>query len=105
MRMRPLKSQAALACLALVALAGCASSGNTLAQDLAYERWQKCSTYATVQLKEIRPDGQMILWKSVSGGGGDWQNFNQCLRDAGAEQARRGVAVVAPPAPLQQSPA
>lgn len=54
--------------LALVWLGACASATrNTLAQDLAWERWGQCSSkYPTVRLKEIRTDGQ--IWFQAEGG-------------------------------------
>jgi len=72
---------------------GCASSGNTLAQDLAYKRWEKCRDIPGVQLKEIRPDGQIwIIW-TANAGRKEWQD---CDRRAAAELAQQGA--VAPSA-------
>ena len=78
--------------LAALAGAGCASMSNTLAQDLAQERWEKCKDVARqVQLKEIRPNGQIrITYFS----GEDLRAVNACLDQAqaapGATQRCRG---------------
>jgi hypothetical protein len=65
----------------LLLLAGCAVH-NTLAQDLAYERWQQCAgKYPTLKLKEIRTDGQ-IWWQSGDLSPGDVRGLNECLREA-----------------------
>src|SRR5437867_10221916 len=45
----------------LLLLGGCASARNTLAQDLAFERWEKCRDQAQgINLQRITADGQ--LW-------------------------------------------
>jgi hypothetical protein len=75
-------------------LSGCSGPvRNTLAQDLAWERWHQCSAkYPTIQLKEIRQDGQIWLWHY---GGSDWAAVQECLRVAAAEQAKRGTTATA----------
>jgi hypothetical protein len=77
---------------------GCTSLGNTLAQELAWDRWQKCNTIPTVTLKEIRPDGQ--IWFTYTSPLG-LAEAQACLRRAADEQGR-AVAVVPPP-PLTTS--
>jgi hypothetical protein len=81
----------AVAVLAPVAVAlvvsACASTGNTLAQDLAWERWHRCRGIPGVELKEIRPDGQIwVLYTSHSG----MRQWQDCNRQAAIEQGRRG---------------
>lgn len=84
--------------LALVGLglliAGCAATQNTLAQDLAWERAEKCKTTANIQIVRVDPDGQ--IWYQYSSGGASV--FNECLKKAAADQARRGVVAAPPPA-------
>jgi hypothetical protein len=77
--------------IVLLLLAGCATGiRNTLAQDLAWERWQRCNgRYPTIQLKDIKPDGQIWIWNY---GGADLAAVQQCLREAEQEQAKRGAA-------------
>lgn len=91
--------------LLLLLVAGCASMGNTLAQDLAWERWQKCSDIPTVTLKEISPDGQIWFYYTSP----MVMTAQECLRKAAEEQSRR-VAVSPPPPtatgqPLASGPA
>jgi hypothetical protein len=77
-------------------LPACATVQNTLAQDLAWERWKKCDHFANIRLKEIRPDGQ--IWVFYSDVPSDVPAWQECLRKAAEEQAKkRGVAVAAPP--------
>jgi hypothetical protein len=61
--------RAAIVFTLLVSTAGlvgaCASVANTPEQELAYQRWRKCSDYPDISLKEIRPDGQ--IWVTYSG--------------------------------------
>src|SRR2546425_13135818 len=56
---RPVSAQV-LALLFAISLfvAGCSSMGNTLAQDLAWQRWEKCKHFPTIKLKEIKTDGR-----------------------------------------------
>lgn len=66
-----------LACsLALLPLlTGCAATQNTVAQDLAWERWQKCNHFRGITLKDIKSDGQ--IWVL----GSRWRRTNRmaCL--------------------------
>src|SRR5687767_15254495 len=76
----------------LLVTAGCAALRPTLAQELALERWRECDRFPTIQLKEVRPDGQIWVFY-----GHEKEAFFQCLRDAEKKQAsRRAVAVNAP---------
>jgi hypothetical protein len=61
----------------------------TLAQEMAWQQWKKCDSYSGVTLKEIREDGQIWVWHTT--GLSAWQ---QCIRRAREEQARRGVAAI-----------
>ena len=75
----------------LLLLAGCASMGNTLAQDLAWERWQKCNHFRGIRLKEIKTDGQIWVWVDD---GGERSAWSECERLALAEQARGAAGTV-----------
>src|SRR5258706_2805398 len=77
----------------LILLTGCAIPQNTLAQDLAWERWRACDHFASVQLDRISPDGQIWAMYRVAGEIPGWQ---QCLRDAARKQAARGGVAPAP---------
>ncbi len=75
-------------------LSACASLQNTLAQDLAWERWEQCKVGGVV-LSRITPDGR--IWVTYMADHGmalrEWQ---ECDRKAAAEQGRRGAASSAP---------
>ena len=82
----------------LLLLGGCASARNTLAQDLAFERWEKCRDQAQgINLQRITADGQ--LWVIYTADHriqlNSWQT---CMRQAAAEQGQRRTAPV--PAPV-----
>src|SRR2546430_3131907 len=52
---RPVSAQVPDLLLAVTLfVAGCSSMGNTLAQDLAWQRWEKCKHFPTIKLKEIK---------------------------------------------------
>ena len=89
--------------VAAVLSAGCAATRNTLAQDLAWERAEKCKDVGiNVQVSRVEPDGR--LWYTYRSGGNE---FAECLKKAGEDQAQRrivaappaAVAVITPPAP------
>jgi hypothetical protein len=79
--------------LAIATLAGCAGAQNTLAQDLAWDRWKACEPKFTphVTLAYIRLDGQVFVNYRT---GGELAAVGECLKTAGQEQAKRGPVVV-----------
>jgi hypothetical protein len=83
-----------LAGLAVVTVAlgfgGCASMRNTLAQDLALERWRACSAVPTVRLQQVRRDGQISYGYR---GAAHRIAMQECLARATQEQASRRGAV------------
>lgn len=87
--MRPI---APLLFLLMVASTGCATMGNTPAQELAWERWRACDRLSTISLERIELDGRLI----VAGYETEAQAFTACVRETAAGQARPGVAVAAP---------
>ena len=80
----------------MAVLAACASMGNTLAQDSAWERCEKCRVGGIV-LSRITPDGRIWVTYTADHVGAlrEWQ---ECDRKAAAEQGRRRAA------PSQPSP-
>src|SRR5260370_27594290 len=91
--LRPVSAQVFALLFAIsLFVAGCASAGNTLAQELAWQRWEKCKHFRTITLKEIKTDGQIWVWTQY---GPDFSAWKECERKAGEEQAR-GVAVSGP---------
>jgi hypothetical protein len=87
----------------LLLMTGCASMGNTLAQDLAWERWTKCSHFRTIRLKQIRPDG--VVFVEYSNGGADSSAWKECMQKAAVEQAQLRTAAAPPPPVAAASPA
>jgi hypothetical protein len=49
---------------AALLLSGCAATQNTLAQDLAYERWEKCKDISGISLQRIESNGR--IWITYS---------------------------------------
>ena len=76
-------------------VAACASFTNTLAHDLAWERWQRCSHVGALILHEIRQDGGISYWYR---GPADKVALDDCYRKVAAEQAqgRRALNVPEP---------
>ena len=67
-------------------LAGCSSTGNTLAQDLAYERMKKCEHIgASMVFQRIDLDG--TVWVQFRGGNQGQTEWQECMRKAAQEQA------------------
>jgi len=72
----------------LLLLAGCASMGNTLAQDLAWQRVEKCQRIgAAVTVNRVEPNG--TIWYEWRGGSQGVSEFEACLKNAAAEQAKQ----------------
>jgi hypothetical protein len=79
-----------LVALAILMAAGCATSGNTPAQELAWERWGACNRFPTIAFERIEMDGRLVVgaWEV------DGAPFAACVRGAADEQIRRGAAPV-----------
>src|SRR5205814_6007643 len=77
---------AALICSVFLLL-GCAATQDTLAQQLAWERVEKCKGIgASLQVSRVEPDGR-IWWQTQGGNQGSTEFYN-CLRDAAIEQGK-----------------
>jgi hypothetical protein len=83
--------------LVLALTAACATSGNTLAQDLAWERWNQCKHISGISLKEIKTDG--TIWVYYNHGINAWQD---CDREAAKAQGARRVGS-SQPSPASQA--
>jgi hypothetical protein len=79
----------ALVVLAILA-AGCATSGNTPAQNLALERWGACNHSGTISLERVEQDGRLVVTAYQV----DGVPFAACVEEAAAAQVRRGIAGV-----------
>ena len=87
------RTPAALICSVFLLL-GCAATQDTLAQQLAWERVEKCKGIgASLQVSRVEPDGR-IWWQTQGGNQGSTEFYN-CLRDAEIEQGKRRTAPAA----------
>jgi len=74
---------------------------NTLAQDLAWQRVDKCQRIgAAVTATRVDPNG--TIWYEWRGGSQGISDFEACLRNAAAEQAKQ-QRVAPPPAQVVSS--
>jgi hypothetical protein len=84
-------------------LAGCASTQNTVAQDLAWERWNNCNHFRGITLKDIKPDGQIWVWQADGGEISAWRACDTAARAEQAKGAREAIPAstlaVASPSP------
>ena len=72
--------------------AGCTTGAQTFAQDLAYQRWQRCDTFATILLQRINTDGRVI----VTGRETEQYPFLDCMAEQVREQRKSKPDLVAP---------
>ena len=79
---------------AILLLAGCGSMTNTLAQDLAWERWKKCDHFNNVVLQRIEFDGR--IWVETRNGNADLTPWQVCMQEAAAAQASKSRAAATP---------
>jgi len=64
----------------IVACGGCASLGDTPAQDLALSRWTSCHQSVNgAELKRVQPDGRITFWYS---GTSEGRSMVDCLQQA-----------------------
>jgi hypothetical protein len=75
-----------LSLMLVATAAGCAAARNTPAQDLAWERWGACNHFSTITLERLELDGRLV----VNGYQVDDARFAACVREAAADQVRRG---------------
>ena len=90
----------ALGLVLIFAITGCAATQTTLAQELAWDRWKKCDHFPTITLKEIRTDGQIVVWTYY---GADLAAWRECDQAAQKEQASR-IGVTSPPLTVTSQP-
>jgi len=62
-------------------------------QALAFQRWRRCDTFATITLQRIDLDGRVI----VTGGETDQGRFLECMAAEAREQQRSKRDLVVPP--------
>jgi hypothetical protein len=77
--------------IALLA-AGCLTGAQTMEQDLAYQRWQRCDTFSTIVLQRIDTDGRVI----VAGRETEQSPFLACMAAEAREQRRSKPDLIVP---------
>ncbi len=75
--------------LMVTATAGCAAARSSPDQELAWERWGACARFTTITLDGVDLDGRLV----VNGYDVNGARFSACVRDAAADQVRRGAGV------------
>jgi hypothetical protein len=72
--------------------AGCLTGAQTMEQDLAYQRWQRCDTFSTIVLQRIDTDGRVI----VAGRETEQSQFLACMAAEAREQRRSKPDLIVP---------
>src|SRR2546427_12865330 len=85
-RMGPMRSTVVSLFIIIAMAAGCATARNTVAQDLAWERWKACDHFTAVTLDRIELDGRII----VNGYENTVAPFTACVQTVAAGQRRGG---------------
>jgi hypothetical protein len=75
-----------------MAAAGCMTGAQTFEQDLAYQRWKRCDTFATIVLQRIDTDGRVI----VTGQEKEQYQFLNCMAEQTREQQKSKPNLVVP---------
>ena len=75
-----------------LAAAGCMTGAQTFEQALAYQRWQRCNSFATIVLQRITTDGRVI----VTGRETEQYQFLNCMAEQGLLQQRSKPDLVIP---------
>jgi hypothetical protein len=84
--------RAAFAAAAALAAAGCMTGARTMEQDLAFQRWKRCDTFATIVLQRIDTDGRVI----VTGRTAEQTPFLKCMAEQAREQQKSKPGLVVP---------
>ena len=71
---------------------GCLTGAQTIEQDLAYQRFQRCSQWPTIVLQRINTDGRVI----VTGRGTEQYQFLACMAEQAREQQKSKPDLVVP---------
>jgi hypothetical protein len=82
----------AIALAPVMAAAGCMTGAQTFEQDLAYQRWKRCDTFATIVLQRIDTDGRVI----VAGRETEQYQFLSCMAEQTREQRKSKPGLVVP---------
>lgn len=79
-----------LGLVVMATAAGCAAASNTPAQELGWERWERCNHFSTVAFERIELDGRLVAAAYEV----DHARFAACVREAADEQVGRGASPV-----------
>jgi hypothetical protein len=83
---------AAIAAAMAIGAAGCLTGAETFEQDLAYQRWKRCDTFANINLQRIDTDGRVI----VTGREFEQYPFLNCMAEQAREQQKSKPNLVVP---------
>jgi len=86
------KSARQIAAALALAAVGCMTGAQTFEQDLAFQRWKRCDTFATIKLERIDTDGTVI----ASGRSSEQYPFLQCMAAQAREQQKSKPGLVVP---------
>jgi len=75
---------------------GCLTGARSMAQDLAFQRWRRCSTFSTIRIQRIELDGRVVV---TADGDSQRDPFLQCM-DAQVREQRRSLPDLVVPEPL-----
>ena len=81
-----------VAAAAALLTAGCTYGAQTMEQALAFQRWRRCDTFATITLQRIDLDGRVI----VTGRETEEPRFLECMAAEAREQQRSKPDLVVP---------
>jgi len=83
-----------VACVVAIAAGplGCMTGAQTIEQDLAYQRFQRCSQWPTIVLQGINTDGRVI----VTGRETEQYQFLACMAEQAREQQKSKPGLVVP---------
>jgi hypothetical protein len=82
----------AVLALAMGLAAGCTTGAQTMEQDLAYQRFQKCRQWPTIVLQRIEQDGRVVVM------GREFEQYPwlACMSEQTREQMRSKPDLVVP---------
>jgi hypothetical protein len=84
--------RAAIAAAMAIGAAACMTGAQTMEQDLAYQRWKRCDTFANIVLQRIDTDGRVI----VTGRETEQYPFLNCMAEQTREQQKSKPNLVVP---------
>jgi hypothetical protein len=76
------------------------TGAQTFEQDLAFKRWKRCDTFATITLQRITTDGRVI----VTGSESERSQFLLCMAEQGREQRKSKPDLVVPDPVVNPTP-